>query len=356
MSPPKVGPKPVVVKNAPPPPPPPPPAAAPDLAKTIGKLFGFPDLSTFAAAAKKPTKGEVTQGKIDAYFDKSKTSYTLPDGSTVRALPHFRMNEGDDGAKYQETLTRKLNPKDAAMKRAIHMVAYGRASPDEIKKVTQALIDKGGVEETKLLWSKEAVEQISPNTKFPLSDADAVRLMQWDNGVGVDCAGYVQQEFLAVHGGARADWGFDARIGDENLASLKGNKHFQNVKPADAQVGDLMILDKPPGERVGHTVMVQDVHAMTDAERAKFPGIEKLAKKGEPVRVFVVEASFGSGGQGDPARGGVQRRVFLLNEATGQWGDMRRDWSTKSDPKVVLSNNSGPYDHPMNGIFHPKGK
>jgi hypothetical protein len=303
------------------------------------------------------------KNKIDAYFDKSNTEYTLPDGSEVRTLPHFRMNSrdkvnGDDGEFFEHQLMRVLKPKDHTLARAIHMVAYGRGTPEQIKVVTRALIDKGGVAAVKKMWEGKGEAEFRstfPNTAWPLGNADAVKLLQWSTGVGVDCAGYVQQEFLAEHGGSPATYGFQS-IGEENLSSLKGNRHFTQTTPADAEIGDLMILDPPAGENVGHTVMIQDHHVMTDAERTNYAGIDSFAKPGDKVQVYVVEASFGFGGNGDPARGGVQRRTFFYNETTKQWADIRRDWDKASVPTVHISSTNGPYDHPLNGIFHPKGK
>jgi len=316
-----------------------------------------------AASMAAPAKTADVKNKIDTYFDRSNIEYTLPDGSKVRALPSFRMNSrdqagGDSGTFFEGQLTRVLKPKDPAFKRAIHMVAYGRGTPEQIKQVTQALIDKGGVAAVKKMWERKGETEFRaafPNTAWPLSDADAVKLLQSSMGAGIDCAGYVQQEFLAVHGGSRADYGFQS-IGEENLSSLKGNSHFKKVTPTDAKAGDLMILDPPAGENVGHTVMIQDRHVMTDAERANYPGIDRFAKPGDKVQVFVVEASFGDGGNGDPARGGVQRRTFFYNETTKQWADIRRDWDRPSAPTVHISSTSGPYDHPLNGVFRPKAE
>jgi hypothetical protein len=298
------------------------------------------------------------KNRIDNYFDHSNTEYTLPDGSKVRTLPHFRMNSGNDGATYQELLTKVIKPKDAAMKQAIHMVAFGRGTPAQIKMVTQALIDKGGVALEKKTWQDKGqteFEATYPNTPWPLTDADAVKLLQRELGVGVDCAGYVQQEFLSVHGGSRADYGFQS-IGNEDLSGLKTNKHFRQVGATNAEVGDLMILDPPAKNDVGHTVMIQDRHVMAKGEEAKYPGMDKFAKAGDKVHVFVVEGSFGAGPSGDPSRGGVQRRTFFFNETTGKWADMRRDWTKKSPFTVNISSTNGPYDHPLNGVYRAKGK
>jgi hypothetical protein len=323
-----------------------------------GRSRGVHGPAALSAPASKATD---VKKKMDEYFDHSNNEYTLPDGSKVRTQPQFRMNfadrqTGDTGRHQEDELNRLLQPKDPSLKRAIHMVAYGRATPEQIQRVTQGLIDQGALTTVKKVWEEKGEAEFKakyPNTAWPLSDADAVKLLQWSMGVGVDCAGYAQQEFLAVHGGSRADYGLQG-IGDESLTGLKGNPHFKQVGPAAADPGDFMILGPPPGESVGHAVMVQDRHALTDAERASYPGIENFARPGDKAQVVVVEGSFGAGGRGDPATGGVQRRVFLYNETTKQWADMRRDWTRTSDPTVHISKGTGPYDHPLDGIYHPR--
>lgn len=306
-----------------------------------------------------------TQAKIDGYFERANHEYTLRDGSTVKSRPQFQMNHLWDGGKTSSSeavkaeLVQTLGAKDAKTKQAIHLVAYGRGTPEQVQQLTQKLIDKGYLEKTKAAYTalgKADFEKRFPNTPFPPSDAAAVKLMQFDHGIGIDCAGYVQQEFLAVHGGSRKDWGFQERIGSENLMSLGKNKHFSRVSPSAAQPGDLMALDKPPNDSVGHTVMIRDRHELGAAERAKYPGIDGFAKPGEKIQVFVVEASWGSGNTGDPERGGVRRDTFFFNEATGKWADLRRSGAPGAHPVVQESGATGPYDHPMNGIYHPKGK
>jgi hypothetical protein len=314
--------------------------------------------TTSAPVAKSSNKKD----KIDGYFDKANAEYKLPDGKTVRTPPNFRMNHhdkvnGDSGLFMEGQLNKVLKPQDPASKKAIHMVAYGRGTPEQIRQVTQALIDKGGIAVVKKIWQDKGEKEFKdtfPNTTWPITDADAVKLLQFSMGVGIDCAGYAQQEFLQVHGGSREDYGFQS-IGDESLSGLKGNNHFKQVGAADAQPGDIMALDPPANENVGHVVVVQDRHVMTDAERANYPGVDAFAKLADKVQVVVVEGSFGAGAHGDPTRGGVQRRAFLYNENTKQWADMSRDWDKPSLASVHISDANGPYNHPLNGIFHPTG-
>jgi hypothetical protein len=324
-----------------------------------GGPAGSSGATALSAPAAKPAD---MKKKMDDYFARSNNEYTMPDGSKVRTQPHFQMNvkynTGDTSKRFEDKLNQVLQPKDPSFKRAIHMVVYGRGTPEQIQQVTQALIHKGGVAAVKKVWEEKGEAEFKakyPNTSWPLTDADAVKLMQWSMGVGVDCAGYAQQEFLSVHGGSRADYGFQG-IGDESLTGLKGNRHFRQVGPGAAEPGDLMILAAPPGEVAGHAVMVQDRHALTDGVRANYPGIDDFAKPADKVQVMVVEGSFGAGGQGDPARGGVQRRTFLYNETTKQWADVRHDWTRTSEPTVHISTSNGPYNHPLDGIYHPTGK
>ena len=221
---------------------------------------------------------------------------------------------------------------------AIHGVAYGRATPEQVKMVTESLIRSGEFEEAQ--------------KKHPgLSDSETIRMMQWDHGVGIDCAGYVQQAFLAVHGGSRADYGFRT-FENEDLMSLKGNKHFAQVKPQDVRPGDLIALDNPPGDRVGHTVLVRDRHVATSAEMSKYQDPDSFSKSGDKVHVYEVDASFGGGYTGD--RGGVVRKVWMYNETSGKWAEIVKDDS--GDEKIQISSMNGPYNHPMNGIYRPKGK
>jgi hypothetical protein len=83
------------------------------------------------------------QKRIDGYLAKSENEYSLPDGSKLKTRPSFRMNSpdkvhGDTGQFFEDLPKKVLKPADAATKRAIHMVAYGRGTPDQIRQITQA--------------------------------------------------------------------------------------------------------------------------------------------------------------------------------------------------------------------------
>ena len=136
---------------------------------------------------------------------------------------------------------------------------------------------------------------------------------------------------------------------------LKGNKHFKQVKPVDIKPGDLIALDAPKNENVGHTLLVRSHHVATKEERDHFVHNDSgFEKRSDNIHIYEVDASWGAGASGK-LEGGVQRRVFIYNETTGQWG--QADPPDKNgDYEIRSSTTNGPYDHPMNGIYTPTGK
>lgn len=321
--------------------------------KSGPELASLLDQIDTAIASKNPVDGLksiVMQGRVDAYYESFNATYTV-NGKSVQATPHFRISAGfsgqpgrTSGDKVQDDLNAMISKRDrkdynAAMKQAIHGVAYGRATAGQIKMVTEALIKSGQFEVSK---------KMHPG----LSDSETIRMMQWDNGVGIDCAGYVQQAFMGVHGGGRDSFGFKP-FGEENLISLKGNPHFSQVKAEDVKPGDLIILDAPQKGDVGHTVLVRSAHVAGANERKNFHDPDGFAKSTDTVRVYEVDASFGAGEDGD-LQGGLQRKTWLFNETTQKWGQAYPDG--KGGFEIKASSRTGPYDHPMNGIYHPKGE
>jgi hypothetical protein len=136
---------------------------------------------------------------------------------------------------------------------------------------------------------------------------------------------------------------------------LKGNRHFTQVKPTDIRPGDLIALNPPPDDRVGHTVLVRDHHVANAAERKSYKdiGSEAFAKPTDTIHVYEVDASWGAGNDGR-LTGGLQRRAWLYNEDTGKWALTFPDG--KGGFEIRASTANGPYDHPMNGIYRPKGE
>ncbi|MCI0414619.1 hypothetical protein L0222_17720 [bacterium] len=319
------------------------------------------DKTDKALASKDPAgevKSVVLQGKVDAYMDSFNSTYEIG-GKKVEATPHFRMTDGASGpagrketsqvrADLQKLIEKhdKGKPKDQQlwnkeMHDAVRFTAAGKPSADQVKMVTDALIKSGEFEKAK--------------AKHPgLSDSETIRMMQWNHGIGIDCAGYVSQAFVEVHGATRGKFKLQS-VSDENLMYLKGNPNFTQVKPADVRPGDLIALDPPTKGDVGHTALVRDHHIATTAEQNGLTdlGAQKFSKDGDKIHVYEVDASWSAGPDGS-LKGGLVRKTWLFNEDTGKWALTRPDG--KGGLEINTSSMNGPYHHPMNGIFRPKGE
>jgi hypothetical protein len=282
------------------------------------------DKTDKALASKDPAgevKSLVLQGKVDAAFESFNSTYEV-NGKKVPATPHFRMIDGYSGAegrtqgKYvMEDLTKKIQAYDKGkpkgeqlwnkdMQQAVLFVAMGKPSRNQVKMVTDALIKAG------------EFDKVKKNLAF-MSDSEAIRRMQWENGIGIDCAGYVSQAFVATHGGTNEKYGLQ-NVSNENLMYLKSNSHFTQVKPTEVRPGDLITLDPPKPGSVGHTALVRDHRVMDPAELKALPNSSTFAKPTDKVHAYQVSASWGAESYGD-LRGGVQNRTWLFNETTGKW-------------------------------------
>jgi len=297
---------------------------------------------------------DVVRSRIDDYFQRSAGTYKV-NGVEVKVLPFFRLGWGKppDGMHVpssvkQSQVLAALGPRAAALQQAVHQCVWGRPTPEELAKVTQALIDAGKLDEV-----RKKFDAMSPadfrrqhgSVPLPLSDAHAIQMLQWEYGLGMDCAGYVQQAFLDVHGGTRDTYKFQD-IGNEVLYWLKGNPSFdRELTPVHAQPGDLIIMKPPKGDFAGHTVLVRDRHELTSAESGSLTNLGAFRQPGDLVHRIEVHASWGAG-QGNLDRGGVQSRVFLYNETSGKWADI--------EAGAVKPQSVGPYGgHPVEGVYHP---
>ena len=92
-----------------------------------------------------------------------------------------------------------------------------------------------------------------------------VRQMMADHGVGLDCAGYVQQAFLATHQMTRAQAGLRPRLEDEDLSGLSW-RGMRSVPIDRVRPGDLVIFRPPSARDFGHTAIVYEREQATDGE------------------------------------------------------------------------------------------
>jgi hypothetical protein len=313
-----------------------------------------PTVSHTGAAAVRTAQIDL-QSRIKEYFDKAAGTYKVS-GKEVRVAPFFRMNGGFterglsvDG--FKQLVEAAADRHDKAFLIAVNMCAYGKGTPEDVQKVTQALIDKGQLDEVRTKYERipEATfkERYGNVSNHPLSDENAIKLLQWDYGVGTDCSGYVEPAFLAAHSGKAKDYGLDER---DNLFNLRDNKKFdRELTPVHARPGDLIILND--GSNPGHTVLVYD---RTELSRSKLdpkdpnhlPGIDSFAQPDHKVHTIEVDASWGAS-YGNLENGGVQRRTLLYDETTGKWADV--------DKGTVVPQSVGPYHgHTVEGVYHPK--
>lgn len=151
--------------------------------------------------------------RIDDFFSRSAGRYTV-NGVDVAVMPFFRMANGHGGPSEMKksrvfTVT---GSRSAEFKLAVHRCTYGRCSPDELRSVTQALIDAGTLDEVRKKYDAMPYAEFQKHGLIarPLDDANAIKLLQWEYGLGIDCAGYVQLAFLDVHGGTRQTYGFES--------------------------------------------------------------------------------------------------------------------------------------------------
>ncbi|GMV17333.1 MAG: hypothetical protein AMXMBFR56_55570 [Polyangiaceae bacterium] len=258
------------------------------------------------------------QKRMDLFFSAANAAYRV-DGHDVRVTPAFRMQGG-----YGPTSERAA----AALKKALprelirelgprlDVIANGKGTPEEIQRVTQALIDRGHL------------AAISGG-----SSRDRVRQLMFDFGIGLDCSGFAYQAHAAARGAPR-------KLGlQEGIPAPNKSKDLRKAGP-----GDLIVLGGSPG----HKVAVYSHRALpAGAPPPSFPGRPAVPAgflQGGPVHVFEVDSSWGAGGRAP--LGGVAREIWLFNESTKTWGyfDGLRGGAFTESKK-------GAYDHTIVGLF-----
>jgi hypothetical protein len=208
----------------------------------------------------------------------------------------------------------------------VEALKLGRSTPETIRRVSQALIDAG---------------KLPPGTSADA--APRVRTMMSDYGIGIDCAGYVQQAFLASRGTTRAQTGLKP-IDAEDLSGLS-RKGFARVASTDIRAGDLFILGRPKSGEAGHTVIVRDSRMATPEEAQALKACATGWGNPDPstIRRLEVDSSWGS--SGDAQKGGVQRHFWWHDEASDRWmSESTGAWETGKTPYR---------DHPIDGIYRP---
>jgi hypothetical protein len=226
----------------------------------------------------------------------------------------------------------------------------GRPNARDLVRVTQALIDAGELR----VPSNATDEQI----------AVAIKKMQWEWGIGVDCTNYVLPAALRLAGKAESSVHFVVLSGKEKkpvtlpcagcdyFQSAESNPHLERVKIADARTGDVLCLDDPK-RGAGHRALVYS-HDVLDASKtaalaSKYgPDLAAFATPG-PVHMIEVDSSWGAGEEGG-TYGGTRRDTLFFNETTGQWAQLNARVEAPDKPFFEVTK-VGPSDERLHGIY-----
>jgi hypothetical protein len=253
---------------------------------------------------------------MDAFLRSATPTYRV-EGQDVSVPIPFRMTvqKGDPTSAWgvqERTVDAKLGELRAAAKSVglgdadhLNRLRCGRCSPDEVRRVTQALIDRGFLP----AWSTE-----TPDV------ASRIRKMMFDHGIGIDCAGFTQQDFLASRGLRRSETGLKPEMLQEDLTQL-GHQGFTRTDIDHARPGDILVLEAPQSDQPGHTALVYDRREATPDEAALLRR-ESGFGTGR-ITAFVLDSSWGS--DATFGKGGVQRQTWWHDEGSGLWAVVATD-------------------------------
>lgn len=266
-----------------------------------------------------PDQRSEVQKRMDDFLASATPRYRVG-GQEVRVTPAFRMlgGYGPSPEKATAALKRALPPDLVReLGERLGVVAGGKGTPDEVRRVTQALVDAGHLD-----------------TAPGRSPAERVRHLQFKFGVGMDCSGFSYQAHAAARGRPR-------KLGlNEGIPAPRKSHDVRQASP-----GDLIVLGGDPG----HKVAVYSKNSLpVGSPPPSFPGrapVSPAFMQGGSVHVFEVDSSWGASGQA--ARGGVKREVWLYNEGT-------KIWAYFDGSGVFKESKKGAYDHSIVGLYGVK--
>jgi hypothetical protein len=256
-------------------------------------------------------------------------------GDPVSAPPMFRMNGGYNHGKMKAhtseltTICQKAKLPPGAAAAAM----MGRPTPEGLVKVTQALIDAG---------------KLPPP---PGHAATRIRQMQWEWGIGVDCAGYTAQAAVAVHG-VKASSLLDNRT-DPFATMVVDRARFDRVGIEAMRAGDIIHLNAPAPGDVGHNVLVHSSSELDAGTRGSLehrsPAAAQFLRGKGPFHVVEVDSSWGA--DAGKEYGGYRRDTWIFDADSKKWGY----FTPVVTPAAFLVSERGPNNEPFAGAFRPKG-
>jgi hypothetical protein len=291
-----------------------------------------------ALVADDAVRDAAIQRKLDAVRDAFSGPYVVA-GTTVSAPPMFRMTTHVVSAAMANAVD-KLGARAGV--RAPFESRVGQGRPQDLVKITQALIDDG---------------------RLPIGPGDVatrIRRMQWDHGIGVDCAGYSKQALAACSAHPPKMHG----AGAESFRDVDGGRDgtFARVSLEKARPGDLVTLDSAEAGGWGHNVVVYSHVTADAAKKAVLCGLardpasprqeavqlalaEFLSSPG-PHHVFEVDSSWGAGTDGADC-GGYRRDTWLYDASTKTWGS----FEPGVQPPIFVTSETGPADDVFHGAY-----
>ncbi|MGH7296012.1 MAG: hypothetical protein ACRELB_13810, partial [Polyangiaceae bacterium] len=237
---------------------------------------------------------------LDAFREAATPTYHVPGEGDFKVAAAFRMPGcGDERIvkHHQDTDLKAIAASQGVVPSRLH---FGRATPDQVRRVTQALIDAGKLP--------------APSADYPTAPA-RIRKMMFDYGIGFDCAGYAQQAFLSARGLTRAQAGLASEPVGESLSKLRAP--FERVAPDTARPGDVVVLDPPTTSTAGHRAVVFDSRSLSADAVGLLRSRSGAALVVGRVSVLTLDSSWGAGG--NPSVGGVGRHSFYYDADSKKW-------------------------------------
>ena len=207
----------------------------------------------------------------------------------------------------------------------------GRATPEIIRRVTQALIDEGHL---------PPASAAAPTLEL------RIRQLMFDHGIGMDCASYTRQSFLASRGERRGQTKL-APIENEDLSRLE-KKGFAQVAIGDARPGDIVSFESLNPKEPGHRTIVYEAREATPEELKALRTV--LGFGIGRVTLLMLDSSWGSSETFD--HGGVERRAFWYCQDTKMWASRDTAPDAKAAFEVRPEEDLYP-GHRLIGAFRP---
>lgn len=289
-------------------------------------------------AGPSPRVAAAIQTRLDAFLAAATPTYHTPEGDVSVAAP-FRIRRGftvheADVVQPNQSVLHAVAKSIGMTEGEITVIQAGRATPAQIRRLTQGLVDSGKLP--------------LPGKDTPAPLAGRLRQMMFDFGIGLDCAGYVRQAFVASHPDVS---GVSLRAPvNESLSGLAARGFFR-LPLSQARTGDIIVLNPPSPREYGHTLIVHDARPATLADREQ---LKDLAQTDDKVRriqgsdrlsVLVVDSSWGS--WGSALRGGASRQTWFQDARSGQWLGVH----DKERSPIVGSL----YGHTVEGVYRAPG-